>query len=149
MSPNSYTDYNDAIRQSILAISDINQAAAEGAGLVFSEYDVRLATETTAGANAAKGQDGTTVTTYKLLDPRPRVDLRTQYRTIDGTPVRVGDALVECSRGAAVRTDFETAAWVEVNGDRYTVVNGPGLPGGLGITELPFTLKVLLARERQ
>lgn len=115
--------YDDTFRQDILAILDEVQTDLVADGLLMRESNVRLASTTYTGADQALGEPGTASTTYVTITPRPRVDLRDQYRNRDGQTVHVGVGKLIITKSVA-RDDILGASWVEVGGEKYTVREG-------------------------
>lgn len=84
-------------------------------GIEFALYEVKLATVTLTGADEFSGTPGTAgEPAYKVLSPRPEVDLKDQIRFRAGAPTLVGQALVVASHDACTREELTAAAWIEV-----------------------------------
>lgn len=115
-------------------------ADVQAAGLmVGAERLVKLATANRTGASAARGKPGTAAPTYKVLSPRPLLDLRTQYRHRDGAAVKVGDAMMTVAHAACTRAELEAADWIDVDGERWSLAEG-------AIKDLVATREVIIRK---
>ena len=133
--------YDDSFRQEVVALRDEVFTDLQAAGLIMARWPVHLVTVTTTGADPAAGDPGTTTETLTELVPRPRVDMREQWRTRDGARVQVGDAALVISQGACTRAHLEAAAALDIAGDRYTLAPGE-------LKDRPFSFEVVVARVR-
>jgi hypothetical protein len=148
--------YNDAFRQKLVAIKDGIFIKLQASGLQFREYAVKLAFVNEAAVDPLKGNAAAASSqsnaVYKTLVPRPKVDLRDQFKTIDEAPIKVGDGILSISRGACSREELESAAWLMVGDIKYTIVMAGtrtvGVPYG-GVKETPTYYEVILTREHQ
>ena len=115
--------YDDAFRQEIVALKDEVIADLQADGIIFAEAAVSLVSIYWAGADPAAGIPGNKVETMTPISPRPRVDLREQWRQREGVAVRVGDALLRLTRAVDEAT-LTGATEVDIDGIRYTLVEG-------------------------
>ena len=122
--------YDDTARAELAAEVSELLGDLQDDGVIFAELEVALITETRTGANPARGQPGTAIASTRVLDPRPRVDLRAQIRTVDGIATRVGDGLLKIPRGGragqpgVTMADLLGAAYLTIAGERYTFADG-------------------------
>lgn len=114
---------DDTFRQELVGILDEVTTELQEEGIIFAEHRVRFATVTRTGEDRAAGEPGTLTPAYTEPSPRPKVDKRTQWRTVDGAARVVGDALLKISRSVAEAT-IRDAAWIEIDGEKYTLVAG-------------------------
>lgn len=130
--------YDDSFRQKMAGVRSGIVANLQAQGLIFAEHEVALVSVSRADGNDARGVPGAATTTTTVLAPRPKVDLRDQWRTRDGQSVKVGDAKLSIIRTSCTRGDIESADYVTVGNARYTIAKGL-------IKEEPFTWIVILS----
>lgn len=137
--------YDDSFRSDMVGVIGEVLTDAQSAGILLREKAVRLAAVTRTGADPAAGEPGTETVTYTALSPRPKVDLRDQWRWRDGAQVRVGDAALKILKKPGALAALLAAPFIEIGGEtagtgtRYTLVAGQ-------IKETPFFLTVILSR---
>lgn len=133
--------YSDALRLSIQTLRANLFSSLQASGVIFAEREVKLATITTTNSDQSIGTPGTSTTTYVTLDPRPKVDLRDQWRSVGGAVTKVGDAMLSIEKGAVSRSSLEAADLIFIDGAAYTIAEGQ-------IKETPMQFKVILRKAR-
>lgn len=124
--------YNDDPRLEFLGLRDELVTDLQADGLIFAESLVRLAHVTRTGGDEAAGIPPNEAVAYTTITPRPEVDMRQQWRTRNGAAVVVGDGKLTITR-AITEAQLLGAAWIEIDGVKYTLVEGELKrdPGGL------------------
>lgn len=115
--------YSDGLRAEFLGLRDEIVGGLQGDGLIFSESLVRLAVVTRTGGDTAAGKPATEATAYTTIAPRPRVDLRQQWRWRDGAQVLLADGKLVITR-AITEAQIKGAAFIDIDGVPYTLVDG-------------------------
>lgn len=125
--------WNDSFRAEMGGIRDEILRDLGADGLVFSqEVGAILVTTTWANPRPDIGDPGTPTHTYLQPEPRAGVVLKEQYRTVDGTARKVGDAKLTVTRQVTQEQmlagywliDAELINGVPVGGERYDLVQG-------------------------
>lgn len=103
---------------------------------------VKLAHVTYIGADPPSGDPGTPTITYDPeISPRPMLDLRDQYRAPGGMTTHVGDGRLAAARDSVTRAQLLAAAWIDIDGEKYTVV--------MGETELQSFMWLIMIKRMQ
>ena len=130
--------YTDDFRAEVAGIIAETQAGLQAEGLIFAEREVKVVTEVRTGGNPARGVPPTVASAELTLSPRPKVDLREQWR--DGQ--KVADGKLTSARAALPIGTLAGASYLLIDGERYTLAAGY-------VKRRPFVWEVLVTRARQ
>lgn len=119
------SEYNDSLRLDILGVKDELTTDLAADGILFREDSLVMATATYTGADPALGVGGTESITYVEMLPRPKFTRRDVFRTVNGIPMKVGDAVAEVSR-AVTREQIESASWFATGTALVQLEDGSG-----------------------
>ncbi len=114
-----------SLREEMAALQDELQSIPRELG--FREQEVQIRTPVYSGANADAGIPGTVTYLDTTISPRPRVDIKAVYRTVDGGVVKIGDARVsKISRAFILVTENKELSPAEqiALGNQVVLING-------------------------
>lgn len=121
------TAFNPAFLNSMQTLtSNILKSTQQGGLLLYARHQVTLAYPKSVVANPKYGVVSSASDKPELmeLDPQPAVEIRDQFRVVDGTTVKLGDALVYNLVQTYTRDQLVGAAFWMIDGRKYKIVPG-------------------------
>lgn len=115
--------YNPTPFDEFRALKDDLEIGLTADGLLNRESVVKTVVTTLTGKDDARGIPGTASDVKTEIVPRPKVELKTQIRWVDGVPLEIGDAKLTITRSVPEAT-LTAASWFEIDGARFTRVDG-------------------------
>ena len=117
------TDFNETTLCNIKDVVDTVLTTLTKDGVYFAgRHKVFLVKEKHVGEDQALGIVGTIVKERVEIVPVPVIDLRTQFRTIDGQVMKMGEASFSNLSQNYTREQIEGADYIEIDGSAYKLI---------------------------
>ena len=135
------SEFSDAFRLERVALKDGIVTELVTDWLLPREDVVSRVVASYSGADAALGVTGTQSIVTTEITPRPKLEIRDQWRSVNGVATKIGDVKATITR-TITSAQLTGASWFTIGSVRYTIVQGETKRG-------PYEWTVVLKREAQ